>query len=316
MKRKWNSGEQSLDQLLTRCEGAYSQNTLRGYRNALEQFRRWCALRRLEWLPATSRAIAEFVDDEAKTKAMATVKHRLDAIRFAHMMADLPCPTQHSEVRLAVRRARRKKPARQDQVLGLTTEMLARMIEACPETMAGRRDAALIRVGYDTLCRSSELVLLQVENLSDGFSSILVPRAKSDPFGEGRIAYLSNETIENLKGWLEISGIEEGPLFRGLHTRRLSSNALTTPSIRRIVKRAASRAGLSSAEVGGLSGHSMRVGAAQDMLVAGIDTLGIMQAGGWKSQTVLARYVENASTERIHHHRWKQLAEMRTVPAA
>ena len=43
------------------------------------------------------------------------------------------------------------------------------------------------------------------------------------------------------------------------------------------------------------SGHSMRVGAAQDLLKRGIDTAGIMRAGGWKSVNVLARYLENAN---------------------
>lgn len=52
----------------------------------------------------------------------------------------------------------------------------------------------------------------------------------------------------------------------------------------------------------------MRVGAAQDMLAAGIDALGIMQAGGWRSQAVLARYVENASAAQMHHRRWQRLA--------
>ena len=51
----------------------------------------------------------------------------------------------------------------------------------------------------------------------------------------------------------------------------------------------------------------MRGGAAQDMMVAGIDTLGIMQAGGWKSYNVLARYVENAAAERMHERRWGML---------
>lgn len=83
-----------------------------------------------------------------------------------------------------------------------------------------------------------------------------------------------------------------------------------TASIRRIVKRAAERAELGDQGIDNLSGHSMRVGAAQDMFVAGIETLGIMVAGGWKSQTVLARYVANASTEAMHRIRWHRISRM------
>jgi hypothetical protein len=38
----------------------------------------------------------------------------------------------------------------------------------------------------------------------------------------------------------------------------------------------------------------MRVGAAQDMMVAGLDILPIMAAGGWKTTSVVARYIEDA----------------------
>jgi hypothetical protein len=57
-----------------------------------------------------------------------------------------------------------------------------------------------------------------------------------------------------------------------------------------------------------LSGHSMRIGAAQDMLVAGFDSFAIMQAGGWKSANVVLRYVENASTKELHERRWELIS--------
>ncbi len=57
-----------------------------------------------------------------------------------------------------------------------------------------------------------------------------------------------------------------------------------------------------------LSGHSMRIGAAQDMMVAGFDALAIMQAGGWKSANVVLRYVENAATRELHERRWQKLS--------
>ncbi len=39
----------------------------------------------------------------------------------------------------------------------------------------------------------------------------------------------------------------------------------------------------------------MRVGAAQDLIIAGLNVLAIMQAGGWKTVNVVGRYVENAN---------------------
>ena len=107
--------------------------------------------------------------------------------------------------------------------------------------------------------------------------------------------------------WLGAAGIGEGPLFQALHLGRPSGRSLRTCSIRRLVKRVARSAGLPKPVADQLSGHSMRVGAAQDMMVTGFDMLAIMQAGGWKTPTVVARYVENASTRSLHERRWAAL---------
>jgi integrase/recombinase XerD len=267
----------------------------------------------MAWAPATPNAVADFIDDQARSKTIATIKRRVEAIKFAHRMLDLPCPAYHSEVRLALRRALRSKPSRPKQSLGLTSDLLRKLLTACPDTLAGLRDAAMISVGYDTLCRSVELAAMQVEHLSLDLSTILVPRSKADQFGNGRIAYLSGPTQSHVRKWLEASKLECGPLFQGLHTRKPSGEFLNTASIRRIIKRAAQNAELHTAATEGLSGHSMRIGAAQDMMVAGIDQIAIMQAGGWKSINVLARYVENASAGLMHEQRWRRLGMLRVT---
>ena len=47
-----------------------------------------------------------------------------------------------------------------------------------------------------------------------------------------------------------------------------------------------------------LSGHSMRVGAAQDMAAAGIELVAIMHAGGWKSPEMVMRYIEHMDIQK------------------
>lgn len=186
--------------------------------------------------------------------------------------------------------------------------MLQEIIAACPDTLAGKRDATLVSLGYDSLARSYELSLLEVHHLGEDGSSVLVPRAKCDPGGEGRVAYLSPRTQQLLEQWLEASGITNGPLFQRLHTRKLSRKPLATSSIRRLIKVAAERANFENEIAKNLSGHSMRVGAAQDMMLAGLDHIAIMQAGGWKTIDVVARYVENAAAQNLHQRRWTSLA--------
>jgi hypothetical protein len=43
------------------------------------------------------------------------------------------------------------------------------------------------------------------------------------------------------------------------------------------------------------------------MLTAGFDLLAIMQAGGWKTPEIVARYVEHANTRAMHERRWRVL---------
>jgi integrase/recombinase XerD len=276
----------------------------------LKVFSNWCSSRLCGWLPTTPTILAEFVDAQVKEHCISTIKRRLCAIAFAHRLKDLPTPTDFNVVRLSVRRATRLKARRPKQVRGLNKDILAKIVVACPNTLAGLRDTALISVGYDTLCRSSELAMMEVHHVTfsdDNTATILVPRSKSDVAGDGRLAYLSPETTRVLARWLDGARLECGPLFRSLHLNRPYDDALETSSIRRLIKRAICRAGVDPKIAAEFSGHSMRVGAAQDMLVAGFDALAIMQAGGWKSANVVLRYVENAATRELHARRWRSV---------
>ena len=95
-----------------------------------------------------------------------------------------------------------------------------------------------------------------------------------------------------------------------------SGQPLWTCSIRRLVKRVARSAGLPEPVADQLSSHSMRVGAAQDMMVTGFDMLAIMQAGGWTTPHVVSRYVENASTRSLHERRWAALEGLASFVSA
>lgn len=92
----------------------------------------------------------------------------------------------------------------------------------------------------------------------------------------------------------EPTGVLIRPLFCPIYQSKAINRDLSDTTVKRLIKVAAERAGLDDSLADGFSGHSMRVGAAQDLLCAGYDTASIMRAGGWKSINVLARYLENA----------------------
>jgi hypothetical protein len=64
------------------------------------------------------------------------------------------------------------------------------------------------------------------------------------------------------------------------------------------MKAMAERAQLSAAEVAQVSGHSTRVGACQDMVRYGVDVAATMQAGRWKTTTMVSRYREGLDLKR------------------
>ena len=294
------TGLSDLISLFAKCKGAYSENTLRSYRADLAAFIRWCEANQEPWLPADPEAVARYIDAIAPRAAVSTLERRLCAIRFAHAMNDLPSPNRAAAVQLALRRAHRRTCRRPDQAKPITAEVLRTLLAGMPNTLAGKRDAAVIAFGYDTLCRSQEIAELELDDLQfseAGDCRVLVRRSKADPSGDGRVAWLSPDTTARLHLWLEAA----------LCTGRASHAPLDTSSIRRLVKRAGKRIAAKHREGPLLSGHSMRVGAAQDMLVAGFDMAAIMQAGGWKSPNVLARYVENAATREVHQKRWRTI---------
>jgi integrase len=155
----------------------------------------------------------------------------------------------------------------------------------------------MIAVGYDTLCRRRELVALRVEEVSylaNGSAKVMVPRGKTDPFGDGRWAFLSSGGVAELKAWLDATGLTHGPIFRPVVNGALQERHLHPLVVARTLKLAAQRAGLGMEKVSRLSGHSMRVGAAQDLMAAGRSVVQIMTAGGWTSVNVVGRYVRDA----------------------
>ena len=70
----------------------------------------------------------------------------------------LNSPTTASEVRLALKRHARRNGTRQRQAAPLNRPTVEKMLEAAVagDSLRGARDAALVAVAYDTLCRRSE----------------------------------------------------------------------------------------------------------------------------------------------------------------
>ena len=297
IKRKGSPPNSDWRVVLSRLDGAYSDNTLRSYRADTQVFVDWCGANNRVAFPATPATLSEFVETQSKVCSSSTLRRRLAALRKIHRLMGFNNPAEDEEVLIACRRAFRKNPSRPRQALGLNEPLKDQLLRACPDDLRGARDRALIATGYDTLCRRSELVALQVEDIQKhayGGAQVLVRRSKNDPYGNGRTAYLSEQTLLLINNWLKISKVTRGPIFRSVRGTYVSKQGLYPDSVNRVLKRVAENAGCPRQMIENLSGHSMRIGAAQDMITDGMSLLPIMRAGGWRTVSVVARYTENA----------------------
>ena len=289
--RDWRSEFKRLD-------GAYAPSTMRSYYADVEAFERWCVENRIkDPFPASVETVCRFLEDQGKYKAPSTVRRRLYAIRKVHRLLRLPDPTHDEDINLAFRRVRRAQAVRPRQAKGLTRHYLDKFLESEPDSPWGLRNRAMLALGYELLTRRSELIALRNQDIverADGTLRVLIRRSKADPFGEGRIAFTSKRTADLLQEWLSYRGPEIEWLFCPIYQGKLINRCLETTTVRRVIKEAAQRCGMRAEQVASFSGHSMRVGAAQDLLKRGFDTAAIMRAGGWKSVNVLARYLEKA----------------------
>ncbi|WP_223245939.1 site-specific integrase [Polynucleobacter asymbioticus] len=178
---------------------------------------------------------------------------------------------------------------------------MEKMLSATDDSIRGVRDRALLLVAYDTLCRRSELISLQVKDVKikskDGIetSSILLRKSKTDQDSTGKWLHLSSRTHQALISWMKLLPENKEMLFCGLNRSLNLGPNIGAGQINRIYKRVARKAGLDESEIEGISGHSMRVGAAQDLLNSGASMPIIMQRGRWSKTDTVMRYVEHGN---------------------
>ena len=186
----------------------------------------------------------------------------------------------------------------QRQARGLTSDALAaiKATSTLPRVTgpAGRResedrcrrravvDVALLAVMRDGLLRISEAAALKwcdVDFQPDGTALLTIASSKTDQEGEGAILYLGQAAADALRDIAICHRIADfdRPVF-GLGPRQLA----------RRIDAAARAAGLGA----GFTGHSARVGMAQDLVAWGAELPALMVAGRWHSSRMPARYSE------------------------
>ena len=291
MKNAYNK----LNNILNKISDAYAPNTIRAYRADFEELIVYCEENKQSALPAKPTTIAKFIESVANKKnSSASIRRKIVSIAAIHRWASLNDPTKSPEAKLAVRKMHRKLGRLCAQAEPINKDRLQAMLSVTENNLRGQRDRILLMLAYDTMRRRSELASLQLSDIRETKTggSILLRRSKTDQERLGTWLHVNTKTYGELQKWINEAEISNGKILRGIQGNNKITNSLTGAQIARIFKRIASSAGIDKGSVSKISGHSIRVGAAQDLLKAGASLPQIMTKGGWNKVEIVMRYIE------------------------
>ena len=189
----------------------------------------------------------------------------------AHQLAGFPTPAG---------------PVTAAALLGIGRSIGAAQGPAAALTAEGLVDVAIASVIRDGLLRVSEAAALAWADVSpapDSSGVATVRRSKTDLESQGQAVYLGQAAMTALAAIRPADVDGAAPIF-GLSVRQLN----------RRIQAMARAAGLGE----GFSGHSGRVGMAQDLAASGAELPALMVAGRWQSPRMPARYTEKQALGR------------------
>ena len=290
-------------------QSTLAEGTRKVYYYHFAYFEEWCKPRGIDPMEAEAEHVQVYLARMSKTRGLSTssVQCAASAIKKVWLWGD---PEQGRKPRASdcdwevvlnvvdgIRKGCRRRPAR---ATGLTRRRFLVILENVGKPMkresprkAARRaafDIALIAVMKDLMSRreaTSQLVWGDIQlRLDEGrvFGAVTIPLGKTDRKGRRQMGYLCIDTLAYLQKMAELCGRDPRDprqlVFR-IGDRQISNR----------IKAACRHAGLK----GNFSGHSPRVGTAEDLKASGASLLEVMQAGGWSSPRVAAHYTEGAA---------------------
>ena len=296
-----------LARLRRNLDSSVSDNTRVMYNSAWSSFEIWAQARGALAMPASPPLVAAYLAwlAEERRLSVATIRLHKGALAAIHKAAGHPDPADNEGVRRIMQGIARAHGKAQRQAKPLT----ARALAAVKATAKSRRslggtgnrqesserafwrarvDVALLATLRDGLFRRSEAAALtwgDVEFRDNGSALLQLRRSKTDQEAEGVTIYIGTEASQALQAIRPAQELLDPatPVF-GMSTRHIGNR----------VRAVAKAAGLGE----GYTGHSGRVGMAQDLVKSGVELPALMTAGRWKSSKMPARYTERQAADR------------------
>ena len=256
-----------IDDIFAKFDGAFAKNTIRAYRSDFIQYQTWCLENSLTPIPATADTMSMYVDYLSGDNKSATIRRRINSLGTVLKLSKNYDPTKQPEVVLALKRMHRKIGRAQEQATPLTKDLLNQLLNNCDNNVMGVRNQVLLRLGYETMRRRSELCTFKFEDICQapsGKPAIRLNFSKTDQFGTGKILPISQELFDLLEKWRSMIS-DEGYILRSINRHGHIGNNLHPASISTVLK-ALQKDLRMNADEQPLSSHLFRVGAVLDLL--------------------------------------------------
>ncbi len=296
-----------------------SDNTRVAYRKGWKRFLSYCVAHELDDpLEVAPHEVARFFVHMATqpspqsgvVASMGTVTLCRSALNKKYVDSGKPSPTDHPLVRSTIKGLARLKGSSRRRVDALREYQIEAMLSACPDTLIGNRDAAVIAIGFAAALRRSEICDLNVDDVeycdaiepNNGGLWLNIRQSKTDQEGAGqRVAVVDGDgirPIRRLRTWLERSGITSGPLFQTMwRGGRLRGNAMHHSDIPRLLKHYAAVIGLDPTNI---AGHSLRAGFVTSAAVHHARLDKIMEVTRHKNPATVIGYIRDADAFANH----------------
>jgi integrase len=262
-------GAAALDAARDLARNASAPATLRAYKADWTHFAGWCAVKGFVPVPAAPEVVGAYLASLAETHSSATIRRRLSALGKMHRYNDLPWNAGHGAIQGPLRGLLRRHGRPPQKAAALSLAMLRQLLATCDRTARGRRDRALLLLGFAGALRRSELVAIRVEDVKVDANGLRLRifRSKTDQEGQGaeiglpRGRHVETCPLRAFEEWQAVAQRNAGPLFRKVSASgRIGGTALHPDAVRRILAHRLRMAGLAQEGFDRLSAHALRVG--------------------------------------------------------
>jgi site-specific recombinase XerD len=302
-------------------------NTRRAYATQLRQWIAWSATQGVAAFPAEPTFVANYLAERgAGGRSSSTLRILVAAIKAGHEANGLAFDTKAPAITRTLRGIRNSAPKLPRQAEPMRGFDVLELVTAADASPIGRRDAALLALGYVFALRRSELVALDLESQGSGDGALKIKaktieiafaRSKTSG-GEVEVVAVPREenceAVKAIERWIALVGIKPGEaILRRVTKGGLIGGRLHPQSVSNIIKarvaeyhmRRGVPAEAANAEGQRFSGHSLRVGFSVTAAEAGADIRAIASVTRHKSMAMPARYAQKAEQVRTSPHRLK-----------